>query len=94
VDFVLAIVLDEFHTAQLAAVICSRMRRTSGDATLREKVEHWLSGHDPEAFQMGRSERPTLFACYRAAGMMKALFVLCSDAIRFVLTGVSQLDVT
>lgn len=45
-------------------------------------------------FQMGRSERPTLFACYRAAGMMKALFVLCSDAIRFVLTGVSQLDVT
>ena len=40
------------------------------EASLRMKVQRWLSGHDPDGLDMDPSERQTLFKFYWAASMM------------------------
>jgi hypothetical protein len=68
--FVLAIVLDDFQTAQAGGAYMFSYGPNESEASLRVKVEQWLSGHDPEALEMDASERQTLFKFYWAASMM------------------------
>jgi hypothetical protein len=68
--FVLAIMLDDFHTAQTGGAYMFSYAPNESEASLRMKVERWLSGHDPDALDVDPSERRTLFKFYWAASMM------------------------
>lgn len=68
--FVLAIVLADFQTAQAGGAYMFSYGPNESEASLRLKVEQWLSGHDPEALDMDAAERQTLFKFYWAASMM------------------------
>ncbi|SAL79563.1 hypothetical protein AWB68_05663 [Caballeronia choica] len=68
--FVLAILLDDFRTAQTGGGYMFSYAPNESEASLRMKVQRWLSGHDPDGLDMDPSERQTLFKFYWAASMM------------------------
>ena len=92
--FVLAIVLDDFQTAQTGGAYMFSYAPNESEGSLRMKVERWLSGHDPEALDMDASERQTLFKFYWAAQHdAEALDMLCADGIGVMPARVDQMDV-
>jgi hypothetical protein len=90
VQFVTAIVMNDFHTAQAGGGYVFSYDREETDATLSAKLERWLSGKEPQAIGMEPAEKQMLFGFYWAATMMPAsspcFAKMANDACQAVLS--------
>jgi hypothetical protein len=90
VQFVTAIVMNDFHTAQAGGGYVFSYDRQETDATLTAKLERWLSGKEPQAIGMEPAEKQMLFGFYWAASMMPAnspcFATMANDACQAVLS--------
>lgn len=70
VRFVVEIVMNDFHTAQVGGGYVFSYDPHETEATLEAKLVRWFSGAEPNAIGMEPAEKQTLFGFYWAASMM------------------------